>query len=503
VPGPTIDPRAGFVPQAYDEVLAERRARLSDPDMLGPGFDLDSPGEPIPALVRVGGEREALVQLKLAELATGLRRGVSTGALLEAGAGLSGLERIAPRPSRVPGILRGSPGADASLKLWRFRRTGTLWRAPEGSVVGPDGTLALELESTLDGPTPAYAAGTDEWGKASAAPDLASFESTAPARLGRWEETDPELRERVRVGPAIAGTEPAYYRRLYELTGHGRVVVFNNRTNQIDSKGVKGKHVEVLIEGAGDEEVALAIFRAASGDTGFQGNERVTPLALDEAGDPYPRQPIVYFSRPEARRAYVRLELDTAGAEVPLPPGYAGTARGAVAQRRQIAGRDLLRGPFEALVTQALPDGCTSQVIVRFRWSPVDAWSSPTLAVGARERAEIFAGPAPAIVECDPGPYAISPGWHLDITTPDGSKAAAIPDGAYTSGALAKALTAAAFPGMAFGQRAGRLVLRSTRAGALAGFAIEASSSAGLLFELGIASGPRLGSDSDVEVAVL
>lgn len=503
MPGPQIDARAGFLPQAYDAILAERLARLREADMLGEGFDLDSPGEPIPALVRVGAEREALVQLRLSEVAGGLRRDVAGGALLDAGVSLAGLERLSAKPSTVAGVIRGAAGAAAGGRLFRFRRTGTLWRAPEGATVGGDGTLSTLLECTEDGPVPAYASGTEEWEKASAAPLLASFEATAGAQLGRYEETDPELRERARIGPAQAGTEPAYYRRLYEVAGAGRVVVFNNRTNAIDAKGVKAKHVECLVSGGSDEAVALAIFRAACADSGLQGNTRVTPLALDEDGVPYPRQPTIYFSREERRRAYVRVALDVAGTEVALPSGYAGIVRSAIAARAAllVAGRDLLRGPFEARVVSALPDGSVSQAVVSFRWGPGDAWSSPLLAVDARVLAEVFAGPAPAVLECAPGPYLVSPGWHLDLSSGAGlPQAVDLPEGAQTAGALASALTAAAVPGLSFGQRGGRLTMRTDDLGEAASLNVDAGSSAGLLLVLGIVAGPVLGSASDVTV---
>lgn len=89
-----------------------------------------------------------------------------------------------------------------------------------------------------------------------------SVTNTEPATIGAFAETDAELRARQAVSTAqpsrtvLEGVKGA----IAAISGVGRFDVFENDTNQVDTRGLPPHSITAVVEGGADKDIGQAIF---------------------------------------------------------------------------------------------------------------------------------------------------------------------------------------------------------------------------------------------------
>lgn len=133
-----------------------------------------------------------------------------------------------------------------------------------------------------------------------------------PGDIGRFVETDEELRERhansVRVTGA-ATVQAIRSRLLAEVDAVTYVSIYENRTGAIDSFGLPSHSFETVVEGGTNQEVGTKLFAVKPAGIQTYGNTSVN--VLDENGDIQ----VVSFSRPVNKFAWIRVSVNLLNAE--------------------------------------------------------------------------------------------------------------------------------------------------------------------------------------------
>lgn len=127
------------------------------------------------------------------------------------------------------------------------------------------------------------------------------------ALTGNSRETDSQLRNRFRETKFQRATNiiEALYSALYSVNGVTSIIIYENDTDVIDSRGVLPHSFWVIVDGGIDTDVARAIWLNRPTGIRSQGNTRVD--IIDSFG--YIRE--INFSRPEAVELYVRMDIST------------------------------------------------------------------------------------------------------------------------------------------------------------------------------------------------
>lgn len=392
----------GLVIQTVDEVKTELFTTLRDPDDgFGPDFVVEE-HEAIPMVVAILAEREARVQALAKAVLDARVPGSARGVHADNVAAITGTEREAATFSSVAAELHGVPAATITTgRIVRHNPTETLWETIEDVLLDGSGDGATTLRAQTSGPIEIVA--STSWSIITGDANLTSVESTADSVPGSLVETDAQLEER-RIeelstpGKATAGAIRANLQQ--DVDGLNVAAVFVNDTHLTDSDGVLAFSIEVLVDDGGlvdDEVIARAIWANISAGTRTLGNVLVT--FVDDLG----QTRRVRFSRATAVTAWLRITLDTTGAEVELGDEAAlATAIAAAVDDQgdaQPIGRDVIPVAFVPTALALTPAGSVVAVTVE-RSTDGLAWSTAVLSIAARERA-VFA-PERVIVQVTP-----------------------------------------------------------------------------------------------------
>jgi len=127
------------------------------------------------------------------------------------------------------------------------------------------------------------------------------------ASVGRYEETDEELRLRWRNTKFQFATNivESLYSAVFSLEGVSNAVIYENDTDAVDENGVLPHSFLVLVDGGLSSDVATAIWRNRPTAIRSQGNTSVD--IIDSFG--YVRT--VNFSRPTEVQVYIEIDLET------------------------------------------------------------------------------------------------------------------------------------------------------------------------------------------------
>lgn len=127
------------------------------------------------------------------------------------------------------------------------------------------------------------------------------------ASVGRYEETDEELRLRWRNTKFQFATNivESLYSAIFSLEGVSDVVIYENDTDVVDENGVLPHSFLTLVDGGLSSDVATAIWRNRPTGIRSQGNTSVD--ILDSFG--YVRT--INFSRPTEVQVYIEIDLET------------------------------------------------------------------------------------------------------------------------------------------------------------------------------------------------
>lgn len=392
----------GLAIQTVDEIKTETFTTLRDPvDGFGPDFVIDE-HEAIPMVVAILAEREARVQALAKAVLDSTVPGSARGVHADNIAAITGTEREPATFSSVAAELHGTALAVIPTgRIVRHNPTETLWETIADVALDGSGDGVATLRAQTAGPIEIVA--STSWSIITGDVNLTSVESTADSIPGSLVETDAQLEERrveelATTGKATADAIRANLQQ--DVEGLNVAAVFVNDTHITDSDGVLAFSIEVLVDDGGlvdNETIARAIWTNISAGTRTVGN--VVVSFVDSGG----QTRTVRFSRATIVEVWLRITLDTTGAEVELGD------EAAIADAIEIAvddqgdaqpiGRDVIPVAYVPTALALTPAGSVVAVTVERSLDGL-GWSTAVLSIGSRERASF--APERVIVQVTP-----------------------------------------------------------------------------------------------------
>lgn len=187
-------------------------------------------------------------------------RGPATaiGTGLDVVVGINGIGRLGEQYSTATVLLNGTANTSINNGIVSDI-AGNQWTLPASVIISTNGTVTTTATCTVPGPIQAPA-GTIT-GIVTPTLGWTSVTNTADAIIGRYVETDPELRARQAVSTAnpsrtvLEGIRGA----IASITGVTRYAVYENDTNSTNALGHPAHSVTAVVEGGADQDVANLI----------------------------------------------------------------------------------------------------------------------------------------------------------------------------------------------------------------------------------------------------
>lgn len=218
-------------------------------------------------------------------------------------AGISYLRQEATR-STVTLTLGGTPGtvvpSGSIVTLTSGGSSGRRWTTDASATIGGGGTIAVAATAEETGPIAATSGST--WSITTPVSGWSTVTNALDAELGQDEETDAELRQRIRDATAEGGVKAEI---LDDVDGVEQVTIFENDTDIPDPLYNATHWVEALVVGGDDQEIANAIWRAKPEGIGTQGDTMVTETVTGDENE-------VRFSRGTERDIWVTVAITAA-----------------------------------------------------------------------------------------------------------------------------------------------------------------------------------------------
>jgi uncharacterized phage protein gp47/JayE len=148
-----------------------------------------------------------------------------------------------------------------------------------------------------------------------------------PGSIGRFVETDEELRERHAISVRVTGaatTQAIRARLLADVDSVEYVAIYENRTNEVDSFNMPAHSFEVVVSGGANQSIADKIFEIKPAGIETYGNTSIQ--VFDENGDIQ----LCKFSRPSEKFAWIRVSVNALNAEEVLTSQVAQSIKEAV-----------------------------------------------------------------------------------------------------------------------------------------------------------------------------
>jgi hypothetical protein len=355
--------------------------------------------------IGVQSEREALLQAQMQFIQAGFSRATAQATNLDAVARLTGSDRRGATQSistagRCTGtdttiILNGSSviQQNAGLDSWTVVN-GTDGVGPFGYEIGTvvsGEVTGVEIEAVDTGPkvfssSSEFVIGSPiaGWDNFNPSRDIETYET------GQDVEPDGAFRDRSRDELFAGGNDTSGIKAVItEVPGVSEVQVFENRDcTTTDGDGIEPGHVESIVTGGSDLDVATAILLRVPPGTSLQGTTEV--VLADTEGNQIP----IRFTRPAAVEIYVNVIIINFSAEGTLPENFQDLAEAAVLEFGNANARvsqDVLYQQFIGPVAASIQDTFTGKFAYNFIDSEVGLTSSTSNAnipIGIRERAD-------------------------------------------------------------------------------------------------------------------
>lgn len=350
-------------------------------------------------------EREALLQAQLQFVQAGFSRSTAQNANLDAVSRLTGSDRRGPQSSRSSaGRCTGSNGVivlngstviqqNDALDVWTVV-DGTDGISPFGYEIGttiPGEIEGVIIESVATGEkvfatTTEFAIGSpiSGWVGFNVTRDIETFET------GGDVETDGAFRDRGRDELFAGGNDTSGIKAVItKVFGVSEVQVFENRDcTTTDGNGIEPGHVEPIVTGGSDIDVATAILLRVPPGTSLQGTTEV--VLADTEGNQIP----IRFTRPAPVEITVEVFISNFFAEGTLPENFEDVAEAAVlafGNANDRVSQDVLFQQFIGPVADSIKDTFTGKQSYDFIDSQVStggATDNVNIAIGIRERAD-------------------------------------------------------------------------------------------------------------------
>jgi len=355
--------------------------------------------------IGVMSEREALLQAQMQFIQSGFSRDTAQGANLDAVSRLTGSDRRGASQSlstagRCTGtdttiILNGSTVTQQNdaLTSWAVVN-GTDGIAPFGYEIGTvvSGEVTdVEIQAVETGAS-VFSSGTEfvigspiaGWDDFNITRDIETFET------GQDVESDGEFRDRGRDELFAGGNDTSGIKAVItEVTGVTEVQVFENRDcTTTDGDGIEPGHVESIVTGGSDLDVATAILLRVPPGTSLQGTTEV--ILADTEGNQIP----IRFTRPALVPISVDIIITNLAAEGTLPENFEDVVKAAVLEfgnANTRVSQDVLWQQFIGPSAAAIQDVFTGKFAYDFIDSEISTGGSTmnvNIPIGIRERAD-------------------------------------------------------------------------------------------------------------------
>lgn len=216
-------------------------------------------------------------------------------------------------------------------------------------------------------------------------PGVQRVENFLDAAQGTEIEKDGEAKQRAddTITQAGGGFREAIISKILNVTGVISVKVFANTSNDTDEQGIPPGHLEILVSGGTDVDVAQGVFNSVSDGIGTFGN--VTEIITDSQGEDL----TIKFSRLVLKRIFVDVVVVTNSDEDqgPVFPGNGNTQiQSALAALTFFGGQDLWSSTLKAAVISV--PGVVSITSIKFGFS-ASPTNTATIVIPPTEFADI------------------------------------------------------------------------------------------------------------------
>lgn len=356
-------------------------------------------------IIGIQSEREALIQQQMQFIQAGFSRDTAQGANLDAVSRLTGSDRRGAQPStssagRATGtdttiVLNGSTviQQNAALDVWTVI-DGIDGVSPFGYEIGTvtTGEVTGVIIQSVETGEKVFSSLTEftigspiaGWDGFNITRDIETFET------GQDIEEDGAFRDRGRDELFAGGNDTSGIKAVItEVTGVTEVQVFDNRDcTTIDGDGIEPGHVESIVTGGSDLDVATAILLRVPPGTSLQGTTLV--VLADTEGN----QIDIRFTRPAAVEITVEVIITNLEAEGTLPENFESVAEAAIlafGNANARVSQDVLFQQFIGPVADSIQDVFTGKFAYDFIDSEISTGGSTmnvNIPIGIRERAD-------------------------------------------------------------------------------------------------------------------
>lgn len=356
-------------------------------------------------VIGVHADREALIQAQMQFIQAGFSRSTAQGANLDAISRLTGSDRRGAQPStssagRCTGtdtviVPNGSTviQQNDALDVWTVI-DGTDGVSPFGYEIGtvtPGEVAGVVIESVDTGEK--MFANTTEFVIGSPVAGWVGFDVTRDIETfetGQDVESDGAFRDRGRDELFAGGNDTSGIKAVItEVVGVTEVQVFENRDcHTTDANGIAPGHVEPIVTGGSDIDVATAILLRVPPGTSLQGTTLV--VLADTEGNPIN----IRFTRPAPVEITVEVIISNLYAEGTLPENFEDVAEAAILKFGDANARvsqDVLYQQFIGPVATSIQDTFTGKFAYDYINSKISTGgvtANTNIPISIRERAD-------------------------------------------------------------------------------------------------------------------
>ena len=282
----------GITIQTLSEILDEREANLQT--FLGTDFTI-SGDNAIANLQLADADREFDLQELLLYIAMQLDPDQAEGIWFDFICALNNIKRYSPEKTLIPLTITGTPNVskNAGTIIVVDEDTDEYFTNVEAFTVGVGGTIATTFQATSFGDISASSGHTYSLKTASSGISSVAWDGTGTYSIGRYAETDIELRARreYTVELSASSTLASIRANVSEVDGVSYLNIYENDTiSTVDT--IPAKSFEVVVLGGDDVEIATAILEKKG--AGIQAYGTDTETILDENGNSF----VIGFTRP-------------------------------------------------------------------------------------------------------------------------------------------------------------------------------------------------------------
>lgn len=314
----------GISIQTLSEILDEREANLQT--FLGTDFTI-SGDNAIANLQLADADREFELQELLLYIAMQLDPDQAEGIWLDFICALNNIKRHAPTKTLIPITVTGTIGVskNAGTIMVVDEDTDEYFTNVDAFTVGSNGTVNVSFQATSFGDITANSGHTYSLKTASSGISSVTWDGTGTYSVGRYAETDIELRARREYTVELSATSTLASIRanVSQVDGVEYLNIYENDTmSTVDT--IPAKAFEVVVLGGDDAEIATAILEKKG--AGIQAYGTSTETIADENGNSF----TIGFTRPTETAVELKITATVSSAQ---PEAWENNVKSAVLER--------------------------------------------------------------------------------------------------------------------------------------------------------------------------